>query len=262
MRENRVKRLMREGTATVGSWVTLDGPLAAEVMAHAGFDWLLIDMEHGPVSLTAAQGIIAAIRTTATVPLVRVGWNESALIQQALDIGAYGLIVPMVNTPDEARRAVRDARYPPLGERSRGGIRARLAFDTDSVTYGRRANDETLLLVQIETAEGLANAAEIVALEGIDGLFLGPNDLSSSLGVWPPVWDDQPAVLAEAIAAIPRIAHAHDACAGILVPNAAIADRCIGLGYEFIGLTNDAALLEGAARRELAAVSKRVGSDQ
>ena len=255
MRENWVKHKLRQGSVSIGSWVSMDGVLPAEVMANAGFDWLVIDMEHGPVSMEAAQSIIAAIRTTPTVPLVRVGWNESALIQTALDIGAYGLVVPMVNTLAEAQQAVRDARYPPLGERSRGGVRPRLAFGTDAVTYGRRANDETLVLVQIETAEALANAAAIVALDGIDGLFVGPNDLASSLGCWPPVWDDQPAELAAAIARVPVVAHEYGKAAGIMVPNAAVANQCIGLGYEFIALTSDAALLEQAARRELAAVT-------
>src|SRR5919199_5666092 len=154
VRENWVKQKLRKGSVSIGSWVSMDDVLAAEVMANAGFDWLVIDMEHGPVSMQAAQRIIAAIRTTATVPLVRVGWNESGLIQPALDIGAFGLVVPMVNTRAQAQQVIRDTRYPPLGERSRGGMRARLAFGTDAVTYGLRANDETLVLVQLETAEG------------------------------------------------------------------------------------------------------------
>ena len=257
MRENRVKLLLREGAVTVGSWVTLDGLLPAELMAMCGFDWLVIDMEHGPLSMDAAQGAMAAIRTTETVPLVRVGWNRTELIHQALDIGAYGLVVPMVNSVAEARQAVKDARYPPLGDRGRGGVRARLAFDTDAVTYGRRADEEILLIVQIETAEAVAAAEEIAALEGIDGLFVGPNDLSSSLGVWPPVWDEQPPELAGAIARIPVVARARGKSAGIMVPNAEIANRCVALGYDFIALTSDAAFLERAARAELAAVRVR-----
>jgi len=249
--------LLREGAVTVGSWVTLGGLLPAEIMAVSGFDWLVIDMEHGPVSMDAAQGMMAAIRTTETVPLVRVGWNDTALIHQAMDIGAYGLVVPMVNSVAEARQAVKDARYAPLGDRSRGGARPQLAFDTDAVTYGRRANDETLLIVQIETAEAMAAAEEIAALEGIDGLFVGPNDLSSSLGVWPPVWDEQPTELAAAIARIPVVARARGKSAGIMVPNAEIANRCIAQGYDFISLTNDAAFLARAARAERAAVRVR-----
>lgn len=255
MRENTVKRKLRERSASIGSWVSMDGTLAAEVMANAGFDWLVIDMEHGPISLHQAQAAIAAIRTTPTIPLVRVGWNESALIQQALDIGAFGLVVPMINTRAEAAQVVRDAYYPPLGERSRGGMRAHLAFGTDATTYGRRANDEMLVIAQIETGEALTNAAEIASVEGIDGLFAGPNDLASSLGCWPPVWDEQPAVLAEALALLPRVAHEHGKFAGIMAPNGAIANRCIGLGYEFISLTSDARILEQAAGRELAAVT-------
>ncbi len=255
MRENMVKRRLADGAVTVGSWVALDGALAAEIMANAGFDWLVVDMEHGPLSLGAAQGAVTAIRTTGTVPLVRVGWNDSALIQQGLDTGAYGIVVPMVNTAAEAERAVRDARYPPLGERSRGGVRPPLAFGTDPTTYGHNANRETLLLVQIETAEAVAAAEEIAAVEGVDGLFLGPNDLASSLGTWPPVWEDQPAELAAGIARIPVAARAHGKAAGIMVPDATIAHRCIALGYTFISLTTDARFLAAAARQEREKVS-------
>lgn len=255
MRENRVKRAMREGAVMVGSWVSMEGTLGAEIMANAGFDWLVIDMEHGPISMTEAQSSIAAIRTTATVPLIRPAWNESALIQTALDIGAYGIIVPMVNTRAEAEQVVRDTRYPPLGERSRGGVRSRLAFNTDATTYGLRANDEILLLLQIETDEAMANAGAMLALDGVDGIFLGPNDMASSLGCWPPVWVNQPPELAEAIARIATVAREYGKVAGILTPNATAANQCIALGYQFVGLTSDAAFLETAARQELAAVS-------
>lgn len=254
MRENTVKRTLRAGGISVGSWVSMDSVLGAEVMANAGFDWLVIDMEHGPVSMSDAQRMIAAIRTTETIPLVRVAWNESALIQTVLDIGAFGLVVPMVSTRAQAQQVVRDACYPPLGERSRGGVRARLAFKTDAATYGRRANDEILVMVQIETTEAVDNAAEIASVDGIDGLFVGPNDLASSIGQWPLVWDGQAPALVEAIKRIPIVAHEHGKAAGMMVPNAAIANRCIALGYDFISLTNDAAFLEQLARQELAAV--------
>ncbi len=256
MRENWVRRKLLKGEVSIGSWVTLEGTLGAEVMANAGFDWLVIDMEHGPMSLSQAQGSIAAIRTTETIPLVRVCWNETDLIQQTLDIGAFGLVIPMVSTRAEAEKAVKDSRYPPLGERSRGGMRSRLAFKTDAGTYGRQADNEILILTQIETREAVANAAEILSLDGIDGLFVGPNDLASSIGQWPLVWDNQVPELAEAIARIPVLARDYHKISGIMVPNAAIARRCIALGYTFIALTNDAALLEQAARRELAAVTE------
>ncbi len=255
MRTNTVKRKMRAGEVSIGTWLTLDGTLAAEIMANAGFDWLVIDMEHGPVTMTSAQASIAAIRTTETIPLIRVGWNDSALIQQSLDIGAFGLVVPMINTPAEAAQVVKDACYPPLGERSRGGARARLAYRTDATTYGNHANEEILVLVQVETLEAVENAAAIASLDGIDGLFVGPNDLASSVGQWPLVWDGQAPALADAIARIPKIAREHGKCAGIMVPNAAIADRCIALGYQFVSLTSDGAFLDAAARRELASVT-------
>src|SRR5262245_55028810 len=141
MRENWVKRKLHEGQATVGTWLSIDSTFSAELLAQAGFDWLVVDMEHGPFDLILTGQMLQAIRTTQTIPLARVGWNDLILIQQTLDLGAYGLVVPMVNSAREAQEVVRAARYPPIGERSRGGTRAQLAFNTDAVTYGRRADD-------------------------------------------------------------------------------------------------------------------------
>jgi 4-hydroxy-2-oxoheptanedioate aldolase len=254
MRRNRAKDRLRDDGVTVGTWLLLESDLAAELVVSAGFDWALVDMEHGPVSHDGAQRLITAIRTTGTAPLVRVTWNESSLIQAAFDMGAYGVLVPYVNSRREAERAVYDGRYPPLGSRSRGGFRAPLAFDTDPITYGRTANDETLLMVQIETAQALAALDEIAAVDGIDVLFVGPGDLAESMGVWPPDMDAMPPAYAEAIERVPRVARAHAKHAGILVYDVEVAKRCIGLGYTFVGVGSDATMLQGAARAIAGAV--------
>jgi 4-hydroxy-2-oxoheptanedioate aldolase len=247
MRTNRAKRLLQDGAVAVGTWLMLESDLSARLLGAAGFDWVIIDTEHGPVSPGAAQQLVTALLATKAAPLVRVTWNESSLIQAALDMGAFGVLVPFVNTRAEALRAVGDARYPPLGSRSRGGLRAPLAFETDPVTYGRGANDATLLAVQIETAEALANLGGIASVDGIDVLFVGPGDLAESMGYWPPRMDDMPPAYSEALARVPRVAREHHKHAGILVYDVGVALRCIEWGYTFVGIGSDATMLEGAA---------------
>ncbi len=247
MRTNRPKELLRAGKPAIGTWLTLESDLAAGAVAAEGFDWAMIDMEHGPVGPEAAQRLVSALLGTPAAPLVRVTWNESSLIQAAYDMGAYGVLVPFVDSRDDALRAVHDARYPPLGRRSRGGLRAPLAFGTDAVTYGRGANDATLLAVQIETAAALDALDEIAAVEGIDVLFVGPGDLAESMGVWPPQMDAMAPAYAAAIARVPEVARAHGKDAGILVYDTAVAQRCLRLGYTFVGVGSDATMLQGAA---------------
>ncbi len=247
------KRTLRErmlaGENVLGAWLQFSDPFVAEAMAHAGWDWLLVDMEHGPVSLDAAAAMVTAIRTTPVVPLVRPAWNESAQIQTALDLGCAGIIVPVVNTADDARQVVRDARYPPLGERSRGGVRPQLAFGMDAMTYFERANHEVLVLVQIETQTAVTNVAEIVAVEGVDGVFLGPNDLAASVGKrWPDVWNADAAYM-DAIARVAEAARAAGKVAGFLARDAAMAKQVADLGYRFIGVSSDINYLTGAAKR-------------
>jgi 2-keto-3-deoxy-L-rhamnonate aldolase RhmA len=244
---------------TIGTWSTLGNDLALQILGNAGFDWVLIDMEHGPVPFSAMQLGVTALCTTPAAPIVRVTWNESALIQAALDSGAYGVLVPMVESGEGARRAVRDARYPPLGSRSRGGLRAPFAFGTDPVTYGRSADGATLLMVQIETVAALESLDEIAAVDGVDVLFVGPSDLATSWGVWPIDMTRMPDDYAAAIARVPTVARAHGKHAGILTYSPQVAQACIALGYTFVGVHSDATLLQDAARGIVAAM--RDGAD-
>ncbi len=249
MAEASLRQRMLAGEPVLGAWLMFSDPFVAEVMAHAGWDWLLVDMEHGPVSLEAATAMVTAIRTTPVVPFVRPAWNESSQIQRTLDLGCAGIIVPVVNGAEDARRVVRDARYPPLGERSRGGVRPQLAFGMDAMTYFERANAEVLVLVQIETETAVANVAEIVAVDGIDGVFLGPNDLAASGGKrWPDVWNADAAYM-DAVARVAAVTRAAGKVAGFLARDAAMAKQVVGMGYRFVGVSSDAAFLTSAAKR-------------
>lgn len=183
MRPNKVKALWREGkTATVG-WVSSGNPYIAEVMANAGYDALIIDMQHG-MGLTADRAIacLQAISTTETMPMVRMPWNDPQSIQFVLDAGAYGVIVPLVNTYEEAVKAAGASRYPPLGYRSIGPNRARFYGGAD---YAQHANEEILVLVMIETVQAVENLEQIAKAPGIDGFYIGPADLAISLGITP-----------------------------------------------------------------------------
>jgi 4-hydroxy-2-oxoheptanedioate aldolase len=252
MRENPVKKRLRDGETLLGTWLSIGDGLAAELMACVGWDWLLLDMEHGPIPLSTAAPMAIAVRAGGVTPFVRPAWNDGSQIQRVLDLGAYGIVVPMVNTAADARAVVRSARFPPLGERSRGGVRANLAFGTDSNTYLNRANDEVLVFPQIETDQAVDNAEAIVALEGIDGLFVGPNDLAISRGKrWPDVWGTNPAYM-ESIASIPRITAAAGKTAGILARDPEMASEMIAMGYRFVGIASDVVFLISAATAALA----------
>ena len=182
MKKNRVKELWREGKPAVMGWCSSGNPYIAEVMAHAGYDALTIDWQHGVgVSQTSIVSCIQAIGNTDTVPMVRVPKNEPDYISYVLDAGAYGVIVPMVNSEEEAAAAGLACRYAPQGNRSIGGSRAALATGMDD--YVEHANDEIICLAMIETTRALDSVEAIAKAPGIDGLYVGPSDLSLDMGV-------------------------------------------------------------------------------
>ncbi|MBI2942257.1 MAG: 2,4-dihydroxyhept-2-ene-1,7-dioic acid aldolase [Chloroflexi bacterium] len=188
MRPNRIKRLWREGKPVVVGWLFTADPYVVETMAHAGFDALVLDMQHGAgIGPDRPVTALQAISTTDTVPLVRVPWNDPVYIQYALDAGAYGVIVPLVNSRADAERAVDARRFPPLGNRSIGANRAHLYAGAD---YFAQANDEIVCLVMVEHVDAVERVDEIVTTPGIDGVYIGPSDLAASLGL-PPGLDVQ-----------------------------------------------------------------------
>ena len=249
MRPNRVKQLLREGQPAFGTFMALGSPLGAEQLAHAGFDWLLIDQEHGAIDAPMMQSLLQAISTTDTIPLVRVPSVDGDWIGRALDAGAYGVIVPSLNTRAQAEAAVRATRYPPVGERGIGGSRTRLYGGND---YVQKANDEILLIAEIEHRDGVKNAFDILSTPGIDAYFVGPGDLCASLGL-PHTWDPDFPEYWDALAKV------RDAGARAKVPHgihssAARVAKMRGLGYQFIALGFDVSFLaQGAAEAVQAA---------
>ena len=253
MRENALARKLRAGDVCLGVFLMTPDAFVAEAVGAAGFDWAIIDMEHGPVSLEAAATMVTALRTTAASPIVRVAWNEASQIQRALDLGCAGILVPVVNDGADARKVVSDAKFPPLGERSRGAQRPNLAFGTDPMTYFDRANAETLAIVQIETVRAVGRVEEICATPGVDGVFVGPNDLAAStLQRWPDVWERDAAYM-ERIEHVARVAKEAGKFAGFLARDAAMARRVVDLGYTFVGIGSDIGYIMSTAAASLRA---------
>jgi len=243
LKKNRVKELWREGKATVGTWLVLGSPIAAEIIAQMGFDWVVVDTEHGAIDIGTTQSIIQAILTTNTVPIVRVPWNDPMLIKRALDAGAYGLVIPMVNSREEAVRAVKASRYPPVGIRSYGGPRVRLYGGMD---YFEHANEEILVIVQIEHIEAVNRAEEIISVEGIDGFFIGPSDLAISMGLKPGLDNTDPRHI-EAVSKVLAAGKKHHVPGGIHVGSPEAVNERIAQGFQFIALSSDEGFLRGAA---------------
>lgn len=243
MRENRVRSRMAQGSAAVVGWCTTGHGLAAELMGHV-FDGVVVDLQHGQAYLDGLPALMQAVSATPATPLVRVSQNHFFEINRALDAGAYGVIVPMVDTADDARRVADAVRYPPAGRRSFGPVRGVLYGGAD---YAERANDTLLAFAMIETPQGLANVDAIAAVPGIDGLFVGPSDLSYALGLPPsPRWREAP--LAGAIERIRAAARARGLFAGIFCGTAEMAEAMAAAGFDLVVAGNDALLMRGAAQ--------------
>ncbi|MBI4530685.1 MAG: 2-dehydro-3-deoxyglucarate aldolase [Candidatus Latescibacteria bacterium] len=197
MKHNIIKEKLSSGKPVIGAWISSVSSISAEFMAHVGFDFLIVDTEHSHIGFESTVHCFQAICTTETVPIARVAWNDQVLIKRLLDAGAMGLIVPMVNSPEEAERAVRAMKYPPKGNRSLAGCRAVVYYGDD---YYQKANDEIAVIVQIEHPHAVKQAREILAVKGIDSCFVGPRDLAGLMGV-PMGHPDHEAAIAEVVKA-------------------------------------------------------------
>src|SRR5690606_21826905 len=182
IKSNPVTDKLRNGQPAVGSWLTLCSPVAAESMASVGWDWLVVDAEHSPVGFETMVNCFRAIQLGGAVPMARVPWNDTIWIQRTLDAGALGLVVPMVNTAEDAKHVVANMRYATKGQRSAGGSRIAPYIDGDYRTF---ADEHLAVIVMIETAEAVENVEAIMSVEGVVGCFIGPNDLMLSMGLTP-----------------------------------------------------------------------------
>jgi 4-hydroxy-2-oxoheptanedioate aldolase len=237
---NRLKHELQAGRAQIGLWSSLASHIGVEVIAGAGFDWLLLDTEHSPNELHMVHTQLAAMERGTASAVVRPAWNDTVTIKRLLDLGAQTLLIPMVQNAEEARRAVAATRYPPQGVRGLGTV-------TRANDYGRvkdylqRVHDELCTIVQIETREALANLEEIAAVDGVDGLFIGPSDLSADMGLLGQ-GGGHPEVQALIEESIVRIVKTGK-FAGILTPLEDLARRSLQLGALFVAVGSDSGLL-------------------
>ena len=240
-----LKRRLRAGEVTIGAWLSFAESAVAEIMAGAGYDWILIDTEHAPFSPEGLQTVLTAFNGRASVPIVRVPWNNPAVIKQALDLGAGGVLVPMVNTPDEARAAVAACRYPPDGIRGFGPRRAS-DYYRQVKEYVASANESVIVALQIEHIEAVKSIADIAAVPGIDVICLGPNDLSGSMGLLGQI--EHPSVV-EAIHRVLAEAARHriTTCLGMAF-TPAVNRQWVSCGARFVIAAEDQTILRvGAA---------------
>jgi 4-hydroxy-2-oxoheptanedioate aldolase len=244
MRPNRLKELWAEDKPALGGWLTVPSSLSAEIFSHSGADWVCVDTQHGSIDYETAFQMLQGISTGDAVPIVRVQWNDPGYIMKMLDAGAYGVIVPMVNTRAEAEAAVSACRYAPQGSRSYGPGRSVLYAGRD---YFAGANDTVLCICMIETREAIANAEEIISTPGLDAVYIGPSDLSVSMGL-PPGPDQDAAEFTEALEKVAALCEKRGVIAGAHCSTPEVAKKRIGQGFRFVQVVDDAGLLfRGAA---------------
>jgi 4-hydroxy-2-oxoheptanedioate aldolase len=244
------ERLASAESALGGIWVCSGSALVAEIVAGSGIDWVLIDMEHSPNGLESVLAQLQAVASSRSVPVVRVPINDTVTLKQVLDLGAQNVLVPMVNSADDARAAVAAVRYPPNGVRGVGSALARSARWNRVDGYLANADDHIALFVQIETVEAVANAAEIAAVDGVAGVFVGPSDLAASMGL---IGQQTHPEVTDAVLRTFEAVRAAGTAVGVNAFDPAVADAYVAAGATFVLVGADVALLargsEALARR-------------
>jgi 4-hydroxy-2-oxoheptanedioate aldolase len=240
---NAFKRAIAQGRLQLGLWSSLCSNIAVEVIAASGFDWILLDAEHAPNEVPNLLSQLQACALGNATPIVRPAWNDTVLLKRILDLGTQSVLVPYVQSPEEAERAVRAVRYPPAGVRG-VAVASRASNYGRIVGYLKNANSEICLLVQVETRPALDQLEAIARVEGVDGVFIGPSDLAASLGhIGNPQHPEVQSALEDAVRRLKAVGKP----AGILTPNEEEARRYIGWGYTFVAVGADLGLLARGA---------------
>ena len=258
MRKNRLKQMFKEGKPIINGWLQIPSAFSAEVMAHQGWDSCTIDMQHGVVDYPNALNMLQAISTTDTTPLIRVNWNEPGQIMKILDAGAYGIICPMVSNREQAENFVQACLYPPKGYRSFGPIRGLLYGGQD---YGSHADNEILKLAMIETSEALKNLDEIMSTPNLDGIYIGPADLSLAIGEKPSFDKPEGDAVYETIMKILEHAKKNKIIAGIQNGQPEYAEKMINKGFQFVTIGSDQRYMTAAAKNALSKLKKEKNKD-
>ncbi len=262
MKTNPVKKALRAGEPQIGTWLSLESIFATRFMARVGFPWLTVDIEHSPVNWETAAHMFAAIADAGCVPLARVPRGDHDLIKRVLDAGAMGIVVPMVNTVEEARDAIAAAKYPPQGNRSVGGAIHCLNFGATAGDYYKHANDEILVVLQTESPEGVRNAKEIYSLPGVDAIFVGPNDLKFQMrNETADGQDPTPEAFEEMLQQILRTGKEVGTPVGLHVLTVEDTQRRVEQGWQFIALASELKFMVNEASRIVKALNMQSAGD-
>jgi 4-hydroxy-2-oxoheptanedioate aldolase len=254
MRENRIRTLWAEGKPVINGWLHIPSMWSTELMANQAWDSLLVDMQHGMMSMETTIQMLQAISTTDTVPLVRVNWNTPGDIMRVLDGGAYGVICPMVDTREQCEAFIGACRYPPMGYRSLGPTRAKVYAGDD---YAEHANDTIVTMAMIETQESFDNREEIMSVEGLDAVFVGLGDLRLSM-TGQAGFDSSDTVIDDALNAILESANKHNVKAGLFTTDPLYAAEMVNRGYQFVTVMTDSVLLSSAAASTIETVRQNI----
>jgi 4-hydroxy-2-oxoheptanedioate aldolase len=255
---NRLKQAWAEGRPTINGWLSIGNSFTAEIMAAQGYDSISIDVQHGALDFSMLLPMFQAMRASGVVPIARVPWLEPGIIMKVLDAGAYGVICPMVNTPQQAAEFVSYMRYPPAGQRSFGPTRANFSAGPN---YAAEANDEILAFAMVETAEAMRNLDAIAATPGLDGIYVGPADLTFSLhqGRLPPGFDREEPEIIEALQTVVAACNAAGKRAALHCGTAEYAARAIDWGFDMTTVSGDSRLLAAAAQASVARFRELTG---
>ena len=245
MRKNKLKKMFKDGEPIINGWLQIPSAFSAEVMSHQGWDSCTIDMQHGVVDYPNALNMLQAISSTETTPLARVNWNEPGQIMKILDAGCYGIICPMVSNRKEAENFVQACQYPPKGYRSFGPIRGLLYGGSD---YAKHADDEILKLAMIETKEALEKLDDILDTPNLDGIYIGPADLSLAVGEEPGFDRDEGTVAYKEILKILEAAKKRNLLAGIHNATVEYAQKMISKGFNLVTVGSDQRFMSGGAK--------------
>jgi len=248
MRKNKLKELFKTGKPIINSWLAVPSSFSAEVMAQQGWDSLTIDMQHGLIDYPNAVSMLQAISTTETIPMARVNWNEPGQIMKILDAGCYGIICPMVSNRKEAENFIQACQYPPNGYRSFGPIRASIYGGGD---YAKYADREILKLAMIETKEALEKLDEILDTPNLDGIYIGPADLSLALGEEPGFDKAENTKAYKEILRILEAANKRNLLAGLHNGTAEYAQKMIKIGFNLVTVGSDSRYITAGAKNDL-----------
>jgi 4-hydroxy-2-oxoheptanedioate aldolase len=260
MKTNPVKIALKAGQPQVGTWISFGNVMATRLMARVGFPWLTVDLEHSPIGWSETGILFGAIADAGCVPLARVPRGDHAHIKRVLDAGAHGIVVPMVDTVEQAKIAIAAAKYPPEGNRSLGGTLHALNFDATAGDYYKYANDNILVVLQTESPEGVENAEEIYSLPGVDAIFVGPNDLTAQMRTADGI-DPSPDELQGMLQRILKIGKKVGTPVGLHVQTPEQVKQRIEEGWQFIAIASELKMMVTSAQEFVSALNLKSTAD-